>query len=95
VDAPGVFLWGVRSKGGSLKRNFGSSLTLYIQNRSPSPDKERNWLAAPDDRICMAMRLCWPRDTPPSSCRSARGRGSRRGEVVVRGRGFEWIVEAG
>jgi hypothetical protein len=50
----------------SLKKNADGSLTLYIQNDSPGADKEANWLPAPNDLIYLAMRLYWPKETPPS-----------------------------
>jgi hypothetical protein len=50
----------------SLKRNADGSLTIYIQNTSPGPDKESNWLPAPDGPAYLVMRLYWPKDTPPS-----------------------------
>ena len=43
-----------------------SSLTLYIQHDSPGKAKESNWLPAPDGPIYLAMRLYWPKQTPPS-----------------------------
>jgi hypothetical protein len=49
-----------------MKRNADGSLTLYIQNKSPGPDKESNWLPAPDGPIYIVMRLYWPKVTPPS-----------------------------
>ena len=49
-----------------MKRNADGSLTLYIQNKSPGPDKEANWLPAPDGSIYLVMRLYWPKATPPS-----------------------------
>jgi hypothetical protein len=49
-----------------LKKNPDGSLTLYIQNKSPGPDKEANWLPAPNGPIYLAMRLYWPKTTPPS-----------------------------
>jgi hypothetical protein len=50
----------------SLKTNADGSLTLYIQNKSPGADKEANWLPAPNGPIYLAMRLYWPKTTPPS-----------------------------
>jgi hypothetical protein len=50
----------------SMKTNADGSLTLYIQKDSPGADKESNWLPAPDGPIYVAMRLYWPKDTPPS-----------------------------
>ena len=45
-----------------LKKNSDGSLTIYIQNKSPGPDKESNWLPAPDGPIYMVMRLYWPKE---------------------------------
>jgi hypothetical protein len=50
----------------NLKKNADGSLTLYIQRDSPGADKESNWLPAPSDLIYLAMRLYWPKETPPS-----------------------------
>ncbi len=33
---------------------------------SPGPDKEANWLPAPNDTIYLVMRLYWPKTEPPS-----------------------------
>lgn len=49
-----------------LKRNADGSLTLYIQNASPGPDKDSNWLPAPDGPIYLVMRLYWPIEKQPS-----------------------------
>jgi hypothetical protein len=49
-----------------MKMNADGSLTLYIQKDSPGKDKESNWLPAPNDLIYLAMRLYWPKTTPPS-----------------------------
>ena len=49
-----------------LTTNPDSSLTLYIQNKSPGADKESNWLPAPNGPIYLVMRLYWPKETPPS-----------------------------
>ncbi len=50
----------------NLKKNPDGSVTLYIQNASPGPDKESNWLPAPNGRIYMVMRLYWPKTETPS-----------------------------
>jgi len=49
-----------------LQKNADGSLTLYLQKDSPGPDKESNWLPAPDGPIYLVMRLYWPRTEPPS-----------------------------
>jgi hypothetical protein len=49
-----------------MKKNADGSLTMYIQHDSPGADKESNWLPAPDGPIYLAMRLYWPKTTPPS-----------------------------
>ena len=50
----------------NLKKNPDGSLTLTIQNKSPGPDKESNWLPAPAGPIYLVMRLYWPKTEPPS-----------------------------
>jgi hypothetical protein len=42
------------------------SLTLYIQNESPGPDKEANWLPAPKGKFLLMLRLYWPKEDKPS-----------------------------
>ena len=46
-----------------LKKSADGSLTLYIQNQSPGPEKESNWLPAPDGYFYLVMRLYWPKET--------------------------------
>jgi hypothetical protein len=65
-----------------LKKNADGSLTIYIQKDSPGKAKESNWLPAPDGTIYTAMRLYWPRDTPPSILPP--GEGSWKPPAVVR-----------
>jgi len=49
-----------------MKKGADGSLTLYLQKDSPGPDKESNWLPAPDDEIYLVMRLYWPKTEAPS-----------------------------
>jgi len=46
----------------TLQTNPDGSVTLYIQKDSPGPDKESNWLPAPDGPPYLVMRLYWPKD---------------------------------
>ena len=45
-----------------LKRDADGGLTLYVQNESPGPGKESNWLPAPKGPFWCAMRLYWPKE---------------------------------
>lgn len=49
-----------------LKPNADGSVDLYIQNESPGPEKESNWLPAPKDKFILMMRLYWPKETGSS-----------------------------
>ena len=66
----------------SLKKNADGSLTIYVQNASPGPEKEANWLPAPNGPIYMVMRLYWPKVEPPSILPV--GRGTWQPPAVVR-----------
>ena len=44
-----------------LKLDADGGLTIYIQSDSPGPDKESNWLPAPDGPFMLAMRYYLPR----------------------------------
>lgn len=40
--------------------NADGSVTIYLQHKSPGPDKESNWLPAPDGPFALALRIYWP-----------------------------------
>ncbi|MHB2170085.1 DUF1254 domain-containing protein [Alsobacter sp. R-9] len=42
------------------------SLTIYIQNEDPGPDKQANWLPAPKGKFHLMLRLYWPNEKDPS-----------------------------
>jgi hypothetical protein len=42
------------------------SLVIYIQNESPGPDKQANWLPAPKGKFHLMFRLYWPNDKAPT-----------------------------
>ena len=46
--------------------NDDGSIDLYLQAESPGPDKDANWLPAPEGKFQLVLRLYWPEDTPPS-----------------------------
>jgi hypothetical protein len=55
-----------------LKKEADGSITLYIQNESPSKELKSNWLPAPKGPFAVYMRLYWPKEaamdgswTPP------------------------------
>jgi hypothetical protein len=54
----------------SSRNNFTTnaygSVDLYLQHESPGPDKESNWLPAPEGRFILMLRLYWPKETAPS-----------------------------
>ena len=45
-----------------LKRDADGGLTLYLQRESPGPDKESNWLPAPNGPFMPVLRLYWPKE---------------------------------
>jgi hypothetical protein len=67
-----------------MKKNADGSLILYIQKDSPGPDKEANWLPAPNDLIYLVMRLYWPRTEPPSVLPAGEGTWKPPGIVVAK-----------
>jgi len=44
----------------SLKRDADGGVTLQVQNESPGPDREANWLPAPKGPFFAVLRLYWP-----------------------------------
>ena len=68
----------------AMKKNRDGSLTLYIQKDSPGKALEANWLPAPDGPIYLAMRLYWPKDTPPSILPAGEGTWKPPGIVASR-----------
>ena len=50
----------------ALKASPDGAIELLIQASSPGPDKEANWLPAPNGPFVMTLRLYWPKDRPPS-----------------------------
>ena len=45
----------------SLSKDPDGGITLYVQNSSPGPGKEANWLPAPQSPFRLVLRLYWPR----------------------------------
>ncbi len=45
----------------SLVADRDGGYTFYIQNESPGPDKEANWLPAPKGPFVLVLRLYWPK----------------------------------
>lgn len=45
----------------SLKRDADGGITVYVQNRSPGPALESNWLPAPIGPFFCGLRLYWPK----------------------------------
>ena len=66
-----------------MKKNADGSLTIYIQKDNPGPDKESNWLPAPNDTIYLVMRLYWPRTDAPSILPPGQGSWKPPGVIPV------------
>jgi hypothetical protein len=50
----------------ALQKNADGSVDLYLQHENPGPDKEANWLPAPEGKFVLMMRLYWPKEKDPS-----------------------------
>src|SRR5262245_49699095 len=50
----------------NLKSNADGSTDLYIQNESPGPELESNWLPAPKGKFILMLRMYWPDEHKPS-----------------------------
>ena len=66
-----------------MKKNADGSLTIYIQKDSPGPDKESNWLPAPNGTIYLVMRLYWPKPEAPSILPAGEGTWKPPGIVAL------------
>lgn len=54
------------SQRNDLKVNSDGSIELYLQKDNPGPEKESNWLPAPDGGFIPMFRLYWPKEDKPS-----------------------------
>lgn len=61
------------SERNDLKVNADGSVDMYLQKDNPGPEKQPNWLPAPDGRFLLMLRLYWPKPallsgdwTPPA-----------------------------
>jgi hypothetical protein len=54
------------SQRNALKADPDGTVPLFIQASNPGPDKEANWLPAPNGPFVLTMRLYWPKEHPPS-----------------------------
>jgi hypothetical protein len=54
------------SQRNKLKFNPDGSVDLYLQAANPGPDKESNWLPAPNGKFFLMLRLYWPNETDPT-----------------------------
>ncbi|WP_150677634.1 DUF1254 domain-containing protein [Pandoraea pneumonica] len=54
-----------------LKRDQDGGLTIYLQNESPGPDKESNWLPVPKGPFSAVLRLYWPKEAAISGAWTA------------------------
>lgn len=52
--------WALGSMSGGFQKAADGSLTFYLQKDSPGPDKEANWLPAPDGDFSVVFRTYGP-----------------------------------
>jgi hypothetical protein len=50
----------------ALKADPDGTVELSIQASNPGPDKQANWLPAPNGPFVLMLRLYWPKERPPS-----------------------------
>ncbi|MGZ4904927.1 MAG: DUF1254 domain-containing protein [Halobacteriota archaeon] len=55
--------YAITSHSGNATYNPDGSLDIYIQNASPGPDKESNWLPAPSGGFMLVLRQYWPQES--------------------------------
>jgi hypothetical protein len=67
-----------------MKTNEDGSLTLYIQKDNPGPDKESNWLPAPDGPPYVILRMYWPKTEAPSILPAGEGTWKPPGIVLAK-----------
>jgi hypothetical protein len=51
------------ASGPKPKREVGGKTGELVE---PGPDKEANWLPAPNGPFVLMMRIYWPKENPPS-----------------------------
>jgi hypothetical protein len=61
VDNP-INRYAIGDRSPGLKYNEDGSLDIYIQHDNPGPDKESNWLPAPEGEFNLNLRLYAPQD---------------------------------
>jgi hypothetical protein len=54
------------SQRNKLKFNSDGSVDLYLQAANPGPQKESNWLPAPEGKFFLMLRLYWPNPAAPT-----------------------------
>lgn len=80
-----------------LKQNPDGSIDMYIQKDNPGPDKESNWLPAPDGKFILCLRMYWPKEAflhgiwePPAVTKQVEPMAAAAGEAVT----ATWTVQA-